>query len=72
MDVFLNALEGYPIQSGLILIGLGVIGLLFQIDLKESPKMKHHSILTWRVFLNKWFLIIMDFILGVTLIFKNI
>ncbi|WP_298882205.1 hypothetical protein [uncultured Polaribacter sp.] len=72
MDVFVSALENYPIQSGFILIGLGIIGLLFQIDLKESPKMKDHNIFSWRVFLNKWFLIIMSIIWGLTLIFKNI
>ena len=72
MEVFVNALENYPIQSGLLLIGLGIIGLLFQLDLKESCRMKNHSILTWRVFLNKWLLIIMSFILGLILIIKNI
>ena len=72
MDVLVSALEGYPIQSGLILIGLGIIGLLFQIDLKESSKMKDHSVLTWRVFLNKWFLIILSIIWGLILIIKNI
>ncbi|PWG05685.1 hypothetical protein [Polaribacter aquimarinus] len=72
MDVFLSALDGYPIQSGFILIGLGIIGLLFQLDLKEPLKMKDHSYFSWKVFINKWFLIIMAFIWGLTLILKNI
>ena len=71
MDIFISALEGYPIQSGIILIGLGIIGLLFQLDLKESPKMKNHSILSWKTFLSKWFLIILSILWGFILILKN-
>lgn len=71
-ETFVNALENYPIQSGFILIGLGVIFLLFQLDSKDSYKMKDHNVLSWKSFVNKWAVIIMFFLFGIILIFKNI
>lgn len=72
MDVFVNALDGYPIQFGLILIGLGIIFLLFQLDSKESFRMKNHGLFSWRALLAKWTIILMCFITGLILILKNI
>ena len=72
MDIFVNALEGYPIQSGLILIGLGVIALLFRLEKKNSFRMQDYSISEWRVLLSTWVLIFIMFMTGVVLILKNI
>ena len=72
MDVFLSALDGYPIQSGFILIGLGIIGLLFQLDLNELPNMKEYNMFSWRSFIGKWSIILLCIIQGLILILKNI
>ena len=72
MDLFDSAIKGYPIQSGFILIGLGIIYLLFQLDAKESFRMKDHGLLSWRALLAKWTIIFMCFITGLILVFKNI
>ena len=71
-ETLVRAFENYPIQSGIIMIGIGVILLLFQLDLKESNKMKEHNVFSYRGFVNKCTLIIMSFLFGIILILKNI
>lgn len=44
MDIFVNALENYPIQSGIILIGLGIIYLVFRLD-NQKKKVINQKIL---------------------------
>jgi hypothetical protein len=70
--IFINATESYPIQSGFLLLGLGIIFLLFQLDKKNTFKMKDYSSSEWRMLFYSWTLIFIIVLTGVVLIFKYI
>lgn len=72
MDVFVNALEGYPIQSGFILIGLGIIFLLFRLDHQKREKYKDKNIFGKKSVINTWGIIVFLILAGLILILKNI
>ena len=72
MDVFVSALENYPIQSGIILFGLGIICLLFRIDNAKKENYKSKDIIGKKSVINSWGIIIILTLRGVIIIIKNI
>lgn len=70
-EVF-NSLEENPIVFGFILVAIGLIILLFRLDKKDSFKMKDHGLISWRLLVQIWSLIIMFILMGLIMIFKNI
>ena len=64
-------MEEFPFQSGIVSIIIGFIMLYYQLKKNNSFKMSEYGVNSWRVLVNIWALIIMSFIVGITLIFKN-
>ena len=71
-ETFDRAFENYPLESGFLLIGIGICLLILRLQKKNTFKMKDYSYFEWRVLLGSWLLIIMIFLLGLSLIIKNI
>lgn len=72
MDVFVSALENYPIQSGIILLGLGIICSLFRIDNAKKENYKNKDIIGKKSVINSWGIIIILILSGIITIIKNI
>lgn len=67
-----NFIEQNPIISGLILIAIGFMVLLFRIDKNNSFKMKDYGLISWRLLVQTWGLIVMFILMGIIMIVKNI
>lgn len=65
-------IEHNPIVSGLIFIAIGLIILLFRIDKNNSFKMKDYGLISWRLLVQTWGLIVMFILMGIIMILKNI
>ena len=72
MDVFVSALEGYPIQSGLILIGLGIIYLVFRMDNQKKESYQDKNINGKTSVVQSWGIIFILFMSGIILIIKGL
>lgn len=72
MDVFVSALENYPIQSGFILIGLSIIFFLFTLDNAKKRSFWDRTPSGKKAHITAWTLIISLFVVGLILIVKNI
>ncbi|WP_299049728.1 hypothetical protein [uncultured Polaribacter sp.] len=72
MDVFLSALDGYPIQSGLILIGLGIIYLVFRMDNQKKESYQDKNITGKTSVVQSWGIIFILFMSGIILIIKGL
>ena len=72
MDVFASAFEIYPILSGFILIGIGIICSFFQIDSQNKKTYKNRTATGKSVIIGAWNLIIFSILAGLIFIFKNI
>ncbi|GER58589.1 hypothetical protein [Patiriisocius marinus] len=69
---FLNKLiEQVPFEIGVVIIGLGFISLALRIFFKESWRMKNHSVLSWKTFVDSWAVIVMLFMMGFSILFKE-
>jgi len=71
MDVFVNAIEGYPIQSGIILISLSIICLLFRLNNERKTGYEKRNILGKVSVIDSWGVIVFLLIMGIILILKN-
>ncbi len=72
MDVFVNAIEGYSIQSGIILIGLSIICLLFRLSSERKISYEKRNIVGKVSVIDSWGVIVFLLIMGIILILKNI
>jgi hypothetical protein len=72
MDIFVNALENYPIQSGIILIGLGIIYLVFRLDNQKKESYKSKNIMGKVSVIDSWGIICILFIAGIILIINGL
>lgn len=72
MDIFVSALENYPIQTGFILIGFGVIIFLFTIDNSKKKNFWGLTPSNKKARIYVYALIVGLFIIGFISIFKNI
>lgn len=71
-NLFLNILRDYPIASGMFMLVLGILWLLYQLGKKESFKMKDHGLGSWGAMVSTWGLIIMTILWGLIIIIRNL
>jgi len=67
-----NFMEQNPIISGLIFIGIGLIALAFRLKRNNSFRMKDYGLISWRLLVQTWGLIVMFILMGIIIILKNI
>ena len=67
-----NFIEQNPIISGLIFISIGLIILIFRLGKNNSFNMKNHGLISWRLLVQTWGVIIMFILMGIIIILKNI
>jgi len=60
-----------PFSKGVIILGLGIMGLVYKIYRKQRFKMSLYNTMEWKAFINSWALIIMLIISGFFLIIKS-
>ncbi|MBU3011010.1 hypothetical protein KO506_06325 [Polaribacter vadi] len=72
MDLFVSALENYPIQSGIILIGLGIIYLIFRVDNQKKESYKTKNVMSKVSVIQSWGIISILLISGIILIIKGL
>ena len=61
-----------PIESGLIFLIISTVMLIFHINKKKTVKFWDSGLMEWRAHISYLSLMLMSFIFGVILIFKNI
>lgn len=64
MDVFVSVLDNYPIQSGFLMIGLGIIYLVFRLDNQNKENYKSKNIMGKVSVINSWRIITVLIIKG--------
>ncbi len=67
-----NFIEQNPIVSGFIFIGIGLIALAFSLKGNNSFRMKEYGLISWRLLVQTWGLIVMFILMGIILILKNV
>jgi hypothetical protein len=70
--LFVGILNDYPIATGIYLIILGILLLLYRLGKKDSFKMKDYNIFSWKVLVNTWAVIIIILMMGLFLLTRNI
>ena len=71
-DLITNFIKESPIESGLIFLIIGLVMLVFHINKKKSIKFWDSGLMEWRAYISYLSLMLMSFIFGIILIFKNI
>jgi len=61
-----------PIFYGLVLILLAITSLALRIYLKKSFKIKDHNVMSWKAYINSWVFIFLLFVMGISLVLRNI
>lgn len=64
-EAFRITKENYPILLGLLLIGLGLLLVTYQVKYGRSNSMKDHDVGSWKAHVNLWGLIIFTIIIGI-------
>lgn len=64
--------EQNPIISGIIFIVLGILIIMYRLEKQDTFKMKDYTMSTWGSLVYSWAIVIIMFMLGAYLIFKNI
>lgn len=65
-------MEEHPLMSGFIFIAIGLIFLAFRLKGNNSFKMKDYGLISWRLLVQTWGLIILFILTGIIIIFKNL
>jgi|TARA_B110000090_G_scaffold207762_1_gene259913 hypothetical protein len=65
-------IELNPLISGLIFIIVGMILLFYRLEKKNTFVMKDYGLISWRLLVQTWGLIIMLILCGLIIIFTNI
>ena len=66
-----NYMEQNSIISGLIFIGIGLVALAFRLKGNNSFRMKDYGLISWRLLVQTWGLIVMFILAGIIIILKN-
>ena len=64
-------MDEYPLESGIVFLIIGITLLIFRLKQNNSFKMSEYNMMDWKELTYTWGLIIMSFIFGLLLIFKN-
>lgn len=65
-------IETNPILSGVISILISVIFFIFRLGKNNSFKLRDHGVISWRLLVQTWGIVIMFFLMGIIIIIKNI
>jgi hypothetical protein len=68
----INILNEYPLMSGISMIIIGIIWLLYRFRKTESYMMKDHGLASWKEMVNTWGVIVFLLVWGVILILRAI
>ena len=65
-------IKDYPIVAGLVIMLLGLLLLLYQLDKKNTFDMNDYNLFSWKILVNTWGLIIMFIFGGLIIVINNL
>tara|TARA_R110002074_G_scaffold96401_9_gene209496 strand:- start:3881 stop:4111 length:231 start_codon:yes stop_codon:yes gene_type:complete len=71
-NTLVSAFENYPVESGLLIMGIGIILVIFRLEKKNTFKMKDYGLIEWKLLVQTWGIAIMFILIAIILILKNI